>query len=139
MLKRDLGTGDLCDNIGLVGVSAKLSYVTASPSHHDQAIPIMYPLHVGHPYITLFRIFDLLVYKGAIVGLTQRRYDKDHVMPHAYINERVLGLVQGLFKTCNSCYYPLLGGCYVYSSTINLLQPAQGDKVTISPVVRVCI
>ena len=23
MLKRDLGTGDLCDNIGLVGVSAK--------------------------------------------------------------------------------------------------------------------
>ena len=38
-----------------------------------------------------------------------------------------------------SVYYPLLGGCYVYSSTINLLQPAQGDKVTISPVVRVCI
>ena len=36
-------------------------------------------------------------------------------------------------------YYPLLGGCYVYGSTINLLQPAQGDKVTISPVVRVCI
>ena len=26
MLKRDLGTGDLCDNIGLVGVSAKWSY-----------------------------------------------------------------------------------------------------------------
>ena len=35
MLKKDLGTGDLCDNIGLVGVSAKWSYVTASPSHHD--------------------------------------------------------------------------------------------------------
>ena len=68
MLKRDLGTGDLCDNIGLVGVSAKWSYVTASPSHHDQAIPILSPLlfmHVGHPYIPLFkirRIFDLLVY-----------------------------------------------------------------------------
>ena len=67
MLKRDLGTGDLCDNIGLVGVSAKWSYVTASPSHHDQAIPILSPLlfmHVGHPYIPLFkirRIFDLLV------------------------------------------------------------------------------
>ena len=29
MLKKDLGTGDLCDNIGLVGVSAKWSYVTA--------------------------------------------------------------------------------------------------------------
>ena len=28
MLKRDLGTGDLCDNIGLVG------YVTTSPCHH---------------------------------------------------------------------------------------------------------
>ena len=67
MLKRDLGTGDLCDNIGLVGVSAKWSYVTASPSHHGQAIPILSPLlfmHVGHPYIPLFkiqRIFDLLV------------------------------------------------------------------------------
>ena len=68
MLKRDLGTGDLCDNIGLVGVSAKWSYVTASPSHHDQAIPILSPLlfmHVGHPYIPLFkilRIFYLLVH-----------------------------------------------------------------------------
>ena len=48
--------GDLCDNIGLVGVSAKWSYVTASPSHHDKAIPILSPLlfmHVGHPYIFL--------------------------------------------------------------------------------------
>ena len=57
--------GDLCDNIGLVGVSAKWSYVTASPSHHDQAIPILSPLlfmHVGHPYIPLFKIQgDLLV------------------------------------------------------------------------------
>ena len=44
MLKRDLGTGDLCDNIGLVGISAKWSYVTASPSHHDKAIPILSPL-----------------------------------------------------------------------------------------------
>ena len=72
MLKRDLGTGDLCDNIGLVGVSAKWSYVTASPSHHDQAIPILSPLlfmHVGHPYIPLFkirRIFDLLVSVAAM-------------------------------------------------------------------------
>ena len=55
------------DNIGLVGVSAKWSYVTAPHSHHDQAIPILPPLlfmHVGHPYIPLFkirRIFDLLV------------------------------------------------------------------------------
>ena len=43
--------GDLCDNIGLVGVSAKWSYVTASPSHHDKAVPILSPLHVGHRYI----------------------------------------------------------------------------------------
>ena len=58
MLKRDLGMGDLCDNIGLVTVSAKWSYVTASPSHHDQAIRILCPLlfmHVGHPYIPLFK------------------------------------------------------------------------------------
>ena len=53
--------------MGLFVVSAKWSYVTASPSHHDQAIPILSPLlfmHVGHPYIPLFkirRIFDLLV------------------------------------------------------------------------------
>ena len=59
--------GDLCDNIVLVGVSAMWSYVTTSPSHHDQAIPILSPLlfmHVGHPYIPLFkmrRFFDLLV------------------------------------------------------------------------------
>ena len=43
MLKRDLGkclkhlTIVLGDNIGLVGVSVKRSYVTASPSHLDQA------------------------------------------------------------------------------------------------------
>ena len=70
MIKRDLGTGDLCNNIGLVGVSAKWSYVTASHSHHDQAIPILSPLLfmcVSHPYIPLFkirRIFDLLVTIG---------------------------------------------------------------------------
>ena len=63
MLKRSLGTGDLCDNIGLVGVSAKWSYVTASPSHHDQAIPILSPLHVGHPYIPLFKIQLIYLYK----------------------------------------------------------------------------
>ena len=66
MLKRDLGTGDLCDNIGLIGVLAKWSYVTASPSHHDQAIPPLLFMHVDHPYIPLFkgqRIFDLLVWK----------------------------------------------------------------------------
>ena len=65
MLKRNLhvGTGDVCDNIGLVGVSAKWSYVTVSPSHHVQAIPILSPLlfmHVGHPYIPLFK-FNLLI------------------------------------------------------------------------------
>ena len=62
MLKRDLW--DLCDNIGLIGLSANWSYVTASSSHNkDQAIPILSPLHVGHPYITVFKIrnFDLLI------------------------------------------------------------------------------
>ena len=52
-----------CDNIGLVGVSAKWSYVTASPSHHDKAIPILSPLLFMH-VIPLFKIriiFDLLV------------------------------------------------------------------------------
>ena len=69
--------GDLCDNIGLVGVSAKWSYVTASPRHHDQAIPILSPLlfmHVGHPYIPLFkirRIFDLLVSPPFLVSFRQ--------------------------------------------------------------------
>ena len=63
MLKRDY-------NIGLVGVSAKWSCVTASPSHRDQAIPILSPLlfmHVGHPYFKIPRIFDLLVHVYLIV------------------------------------------------------------------------
>ena len=54
--------GDLCDNIGLVGISAKWSHVTASPSHHDQAIPILSPLlfmHVGHPFL---KVEEFLIY-----------------------------------------------------------------------------
>ena len=69
MLKEDLGTGDLCDNIG---VSAKWSYVTASPSHHDQAIPILSPLlfmHVGHPYISLLKFEGFLIYLSAVLGM----------------------------------------------------------------------
>ena len=47
----------------------------------------------------LLREQDIAVYKkmgGVAMGVSrqaeeaQRRYDKDHVMPHAYINERVL-------------------------------------------------
>ena len=61
---RDLGTGDLCDNIGL---SAQWSYVTAPP---DKAIPILSPLffmHVGHPllkipFLVLFRQVATRVY-----------------------------------------------------------------------------
>ena len=59
MLNRDLGTWDLCDNIGLIGVSAKWSY---APSHHDKAIPILSPLlfmYVGHPLFKMRRIFVL--------------------------------------------------------------------------------
>ena len=66
-----IALGDLCDNIGLVGVSAKWSYVTASPSHHDQAIPILSPLHVGHPYIKIPRNFDLLVSPPFLVSFRQ--------------------------------------------------------------------
>ena len=56
MLKSDLGTGG---NIALIGVSAKWSYVTPSPSHHDKAVPILSRLlfkHVAHPYIPFFLI-----------------------------------------------------------------------------------
>ena len=73
MLNRDLGTGD-------VGVSAMWSYVTTSPTHHDQAIPILSLLlfmHVGHPYIPLFkirRIFDLLVSPPFLILLATRVY-----------------------------------------------------------------
>ena len=35
-----------------------------------------------------------------------------------------------------SVYYTLLGGCYVYSSTINQLPTQEGVKVRISTVVR---
>ena len=55
--------GDLCDNIGLVGVSAKWSYVTAAPSHHDQAVPILSPL--------LFMRFDLLVSPPFLVSFRE--------------------------------------------------------------------
>ena len=58
------------------GISSEWSYVTASPSHHDSAIPISSPLLFmlfGHPYIPLFkiqRIFDLLGIIRAIVSST---------------------------------------------------------------------
>ena len=78
-----VGTGDLCENIGLIGVSAKWSYVTASPSHHDQAIPILSPLlfmHVGHPYIKIhlskeewigdYNIMGMVLMYGTVVGFT---------------------------------------------------------------------
>ena len=71
MLKRDLGTGDLCDNIGLVGVSAKWSYVTASPSHHDKAIPILSPLlfmHVGAiPIFPFLKFEEFLIYLSRLL------------------------------------------------------------------------
>ena len=75
MLKRDLGTGDLCDNIGLVGISAKWSYVTALPSHHDQAIPILSPLlfmHVGHPFNLLYTCIIVLPLFPGIFSLHRR-------------------------------------------------------------------
>ena len=84
--------GDLCDNIGLVGVSAKWSsYVTASPSHHDQAIPILSPLlfmHVGHPYIPLFkiqRIFDLLVSPPFLLFIQRGSNPSIDVYAHIFI------------------------------------------------------
>ena len=61
VLKGGLGTGDLCDYIGLVAVAVNwcYMYVIASPSHHDQAIPLLSPLHVGHPHI-LFLKFECI-------------------------------------------------------------------------------
>ena len=62
VLKKDLGTGDLCNNIGLVGVSAKWSYVTASPSHHDQAIPTLSPLLFTIPIFPFLKFEEFLIY-----------------------------------------------------------------------------
>ena len=52
--------GDLCDNIGLVGVSGAMSL------HHlaimTKPSPILSPLlfmHVAHPYIPLFKIWRI--------------------------------------------------------------------------------
>ena len=105
MLKRDLGMGDLCDNIGLVGVSAKWSYVTASPSHHDQAIPILSPLlfmHVGHPYIPFlkFEEFTCLneTYHARLFVMSGRDPDADVPQPSSnwlskYIPPEVVTLI----------------------------------------------
>ena len=41
------------------------------------------------------------------------------------------------YEPLNSAYYPLLGRCYVYFSTINQLPTQEGEKVRISTVVRV--
>ena len=59
----------LCDNIGLVLVClpSGSTDVTISPSQYmtqPSGIPILSPvlfMHVGDPYIPLFKIFDLLV------------------------------------------------------------------------------
>ena len=75
---RDLCTGDLCDNIGLVGVSAKWSYMSL---HHLAimtepslscllcflcmlAIPI-------YPFFKIRRIFDLLVSPPFLVSFRE--------------------------------------------------------------------
>ena len=73
MLNRDLGTGDLCDNIGLIGVSAKWSYVTASPSHHDQAIPILSPCFLcmlAIPIFPFFKFEEFLIYLSRLLFQT---------------------------------------------------------------------
>ena len=111
--------GDLCDNIGLVGVSAKWSYVTASPS---QAIPILSPLffmHVGHPYIPLFksrRNFDLLVSPPflAFRQVVTRVYIYMYVYAHMYnfhfpyfprfVTTNMAGFVHVHTCTCFYCY-----------------------------------
>ena len=72
MLKRDLGTGDLCDNIGLIGISAKWSYVIASPSHHASllcmlAIPIFPILKFEDFLFTCLTSFFSLIQTGIIL------------------------------------------------------------------------
>ena len=59
--KQGLRYGDLCDNIGLVGVSAKWSYVTASPNHHDK-FRRLFDLLVSPPFLVLFRQVATRVY-----------------------------------------------------------------------------
>ena len=92
--------GDLCDNIGLVGVSAMWSYVTTSTSHHDQAIPILSPLifmHVGHPYIPLFKIlkiFDLLVI---------------YIITSPFVYRDVTGWPASLPYICKICFSVAIG------------------------------
>ena len=87
--------GDLCDNIGLVGVSAKWSYVTASCSHHDQlshpylvSFALIF-MHVGHPYIPLFkiaRIFDLLVHMSGLSGLQKFQTTTGSELVHVHVD-----------------------------------------------------
>ena len=59
VLKRDLDTGELCNNIGLVGVSAKWSYVTASPSPYGA--PFVAKMYFWH-YILRMVYYTMTLY-----------------------------------------------------------------------------
>ena len=59
-----MGTSIMLGYRACAGVSAEWSYITVSPSLHALAIPLLSPvcfMHVGHPYILLYKISDLLV------------------------------------------------------------------------------
>ena len=85
--------GDLCDNIGLVGVYL----LSGAMSLHHLAImtkpdiPILSPLlfmHVGHPYIPLFkiqRIFDLLVSPPFLLFIQRGSNPSIDVYAHIFI------------------------------------------------------
>ena len=72
----------------LSSISSKWSYVTASPSHHDPAIPLLSPLLfmcVGHPYIPFF---------------IHQYYISTHQLALWLYRQRI-----GLPTSCYACYY----------------------------------
>ena len=113
--------GPLQQYIGLVGVSAKWSYVTASPSHHDQAIPILSLLlfmHVGHRYIPLFKIRRIFDFLGIRYTVTAGHLP--HFLPRGcfYHHYLLLSFHHG-WRVCHShllCHSAYSGVTVVYSS-----------------------
>ena len=125
MLKRDLGI--YWGNIGLIGVSSKWSYVTASPSHHDQAIPILSPalfMRVAIPIFPFLKFKEFLIYLFIVVEL--------HCLLN-YLHVRVMGFYC-FAKFCCSKPFQFLrslnvlpGGAYCcFTRTTLLLQCVPG-------------
>ena len=61
VIKGDLGTGDLCDNIGLVGVSAKWSYIM-SLHHMTQPSLSCFLCMLAIPIFPFLKVEEFLIY-----------------------------------------------------------------------------